>query len=99
MCLGDAFAVIPPFTGNGMAMAFIGAALALDPLVAWATGRKSWTETQHAIDAALRRAFRLRLNGAALIHPFLLKPALQRGLAVAANANLLPLALLYRLLH
>ena len=34
VCLGDAFAVIPPFTGNGMAMAFIGAALALDPLVA-----------------------------------------------------------------
>ena len=91
--------MIPPFTGNGMAMAFTSAALALDPLVAWARGEQSWDDTARCIREALRREFRMRLNGAALLHPFFLNRTLQHCLGAAAHAGLLPLALLYRLLH
>ena len=97
--LGDACAMIPPFTGNGMAMAFIGSALALDPLVAWARHDCSWIETVRGIQESLRREFRLRLGGAALLHPFLLDRSLQRCLGAAARSGCLPLASLYRLLH
>lgn len=97
--LGDAGGMIPPFTGNGMAMAFTGSALALDPLVAWARDEQQWEATTHSIGAALRREFRVRLAGAALLHPVLLNGSLQRGLAAAAGARMLPFASLYHLLH
>ena len=97
--LGDACAMIPPFTGNGMAMAFTSAALALDPLVAWARDEQSWDYTERCIREALRREFRLRLGGAALLHPFFLQRTFQCCLGAAAHTGLLPVALLYRLLH
>lgn len=97
--LGDACAMIPPFTGNGMAMAFTSAALALAPLVAWARRERSWPETVAGIRASLQLEFRLRLGGAALLHPFLLRPLLQDCLGAAARARILPLTPLYRLLH
>ena len=37
--IGDALSVIPPFTGNGMTMAFESAFLALNPLVKYAAGK------------------------------------------------------------
>ena len=97
--LGDACAMIPPFTGNGMAMAFIGSALALDPLVAWARNDHSWNHTVRGINEDLGREFRLRLGGAALLHPLFLNRTLQRGLGAAARTGCLPLASMYRLLH
>lgn len=97
--LGDAVAMIPPFTGNGMAMALIGAACAVDPLVAWARRERPWPETVGAVQAALQAEFRTRLAGASLLHPFLVNPALQRGLGAAARTGLLPLTRLYHLLH
>lgn len=97
--LGDACAMISPFTGNGMAMALIGSALAVDHLVAWARGEQSWSHAERGIRDALRGEFRLRLGGAALLHPFLLNRSLQACLGVAARAGVLPLTRLYRLLH
>lgn len=97
--LGDAGALIPPFTGNGMAMAFQGAAIALDPLVGYAAGRLDWPEAVKKIQAGLRRRFRLRLAAAALMHPFLLDPPCQRWLAAFTRADLLPLRPLYAALH
>jgi len=97
--LGDAGAMIPPFTGNGMAMAFVGASIALDPLVAWARGGPSWSETTGTIHRALRREFNRRLVCAASLHPFLLRTAGQSCLGAAARAGLLPVSTLYRLLH
>ena len=96
--IGDAWAMIPPFTGNGMAMAFEGAAAALEPLVAWSRHRATWAETQVRIDAALRHEFRLRLRVADFCHPFLLQPARQRWLAAADSAGLLPVRALARAL-
>lgn len=99
VCLGDACAMIPPFTGNGMAMAFTSSALALDPLVAWAGGACSWTETTSSIRALLARQFKLRLASASFLHPFLLTRTGQRGLGTVADAGLLPFRPLFQLLH
>ncbi len=97
--IGDACAMIAPFTGNGMAMAFQSAELALDPLLAYARGSASWPDTRHTIDLALRRRFRLRLASARALHPFLLRPTHQRCLALLNRIRLLPLRPLYAALH
>ncbi len=97
--LGDACAMIPPFTGNGMAMAFQSAELALDPLLAHVHGKCGWPETCRAIHVALGRRFRLRLASAHLLHPWLLQPARQRWLAALNRAHLLPFQSIYAALH
>jgi 2-polyprenyl-6-methoxyphenol hydroxylase-like FAD-dependent oxidoreductase len=97
--LGDACAMIPPFTGNGMAMAFQSAELALDPLLAYARWTAAWPETQRTISRALRRHFRLRLASADVLHPFLLRPRRQRWLGFFQRARLLPIRPLYAALH
>lgn len=97
--LGDANAMIPPFTGNGMAMAFQSAELAFEPLLAYARGAANWPETCRATHAALRGQFRLRLASANALHSFLLKPRRQTVLAALTRARLLPLRPLYATLH
>ncbi len=97
--LGDTFAMIPPFTGNGMAMAFQSAELALDPLLAWTRGEAAWAGTVQVTHAALGRKFARRLAVADAAHPFLSSPPRQRWLAAAARVRMLPLQLLYGLLH
>jgi len=97
--VGDAAATIPPFTGNGMALAFTGAALAVEPLVAWSSGERSWSETARGIHASLAGEFNLRLTSAFCLHPFFLTQPWQGCLGVAARAGLLPFRSLYRLLH
>lgn len=99
IALGDACAMIPPFTGNGMAMAFQSAELALDPLLAYACGDATWTETCRATNAALRGRFRLRLASADALHPFLLRPRRQRWFAALNRIRLLPFRSLYAALH
>jgi len=99
IALGDACAMIPPFTGNGMAMAFQSAALALDPLLAYARGEIGWPEACRVTNAALRRRFRVRLASAGILHPFLLQPLRQRWFAAFNRARLLPLRPLYAALH
>lgn len=97
--LGDACAMIPPFTGHGMAMAFQSAEIALAPLLAYANHELDWPETRRRIQLELRRRFRLRLAAAGGLHSFLLVPRWQRWLAVLNRANLLPLQPLYSALH
>ena len=99
VCLGDASAMIPPFTGNGMAMAFQSAELALTPLLAYARGDASWAETCRAVHAALHERFRVRLASAQALHPFLLRPRHQRWFAALGRAGLLPFRPLYAALH
>jgi 2-polyprenyl-6-methoxyphenol hydroxylase-like FAD-dependent oxidoreductase len=99
VCLGDAWAMIPPFTGNGMAMAWQSAETALGPLLTYARGRNSWPETCHVVHTRLRHRFRLRLASAGALHPFLLRPSGQRWLMALSRARLLPLRPLYTLLH
>jgi flavin-dependent dehydrogenase len=99
MNLGDTFAMIPPFTGNGMAMAFQSAELALDPLIAWAHGEAAWEETLRVVGDRLRQRFRWRMAVADVLHPFLHAPPRQRWLAAAVRTGMLPLRPLYHLLH
>lgn len=99
LSLGDAGAMIPPFTGNGMAMAFQSAELALDPLLAYARGESDWTQACRATQRALRSRFRVRLASAGALHPFLLHPRRQRWFAALGRARLLPFGPLYASLH
>jgi len=97
--LGDSLAMTPPFTGNGMAMALQSAALAVEPLSAWARGGREWAQAVEATNRRLWRRFRTRLVSASLLHPFLLKSPLQSWLAFASRTRLLPLRPLYQLTH
>jgi flavin-dependent dehydrogenase len=97
--IGDASAITPPFTGNGMAMAFQSAELALEPLIAFARSQANWAETCRATNAALRGRFRVRLVSAKALHPFLLRPRRQRWMSALLRARLVPFAPLYATLH
>jgi 2-polyprenyl-6-methoxyphenol hydroxylase-like FAD-dependent oxidoreductase len=97
--VGDVGAMIPPFTGHGMAMAFQSAESALDPLTRYARGEEEWPATRLAIHDALRRRFRLRLASAGILHSFLLRPNRQRWLAALTRARLVPMRPLYAALH
>jgi 2-polyprenyl-6-methoxyphenol hydroxylase-like FAD-dependent oxidoreductase len=69
--LGDAFALIPPFTGNGMTMALQSAETALPSLEAYAWGRQDWASTCRQVHRALHERFRRRLRWARWLHPLL----------------------------
>jgi 2-polyprenyl-6-methoxyphenol hydroxylase-like FAD-dependent oxidoreductase len=99
LSLGDSHAIIPPFTGNGMTMAFQSAALSLDPLLAWSRGERTWPELVHHVQGLLTHRFRLRLASSALLHPALLHPRGQASLSAAARTRLLPVRTLYHALH
>jgi 2-polyprenyl-6-methoxyphenol hydroxylase-like FAD-dependent oxidoreductase len=97
--LGDACAMIPPFTGNGMAMAFQSAEAALGPLLRFARGEADWPASCRATNGALRGRFRVRLASADVLHSFLLRPNRQRWLAALNRTRLLPFGPLYAALH
>ena len=99
ICLGDASAMIPPFTGNGMAMAFQSVESALAPRLSYARGDSDWAATCRATHAALRGRFRVRLASAHALHPFLLKPRRQSWFAALSRARLVPFGPLYATLH
>ncbi|MDX1680680.1 MAG: FAD-dependent monooxygenase [Akkermansiaceae bacterium] len=71
LCLGDSHSIIPPFTGNGMSMAFESVDLALPHLVAHAAGELEWPQAVGRIERALDKAFRTRLAASRCIHPVL----------------------------
>lgn len=99
LVIGDTYAMIPPFTGHGMAMAFQSAEQALDPLLAWSRGEVFWDAAVSTVQHRLRDLFRVRLAAAAMLHPFLVKPSRQRWLATASRLRLLPVGPLYRATH
>jgi menaquinone-9 beta-reductase len=97
--LGDAHGLIPPFTGNGMALAFQSAETALEPLLAYSRGETDWASTCRTVGVALHRRFKLRFTAARALHPFFLQPRRQLWLNAFARARLLPLQPLYSMLH
>ncbi len=90
LCLGDAESMIPPFTGNGMSMAFQAAERAIDPLAAWSEDKQSWVETHDAIGQRLHKNFRRRLLAAGLLHRVLLHTGLREAVASLASTGALP---------
>ena len=90
LSIGDAESMIPPFTGNGMSMAFEAAECALAPLVAWARGEPAWQQTIQTVRAGLSQKFKLRLTSAGLLHPILLSTRGRSVIHHLASAHLLP---------
>ncbi|MEO8616868.1 MAG: NAD-binding protein [Luteolibacter sp.] len=90
LTLGDAESMIPPFTGNGMSMAFQAAECALGPLVSYSRGGQSWQYTANIVRASVRRKFRRRLAVAGAMHPVLLGTVGRSLLQSLASARLLP---------
>lgn len=99
MRLGDAAGLIPPFTGNGMALAFQSAETALPHVLAYARGEVAWSVACNDTHTALKRRFHRRLAVARSLQSFLLVPSRQRFISTLARAHLLPYRLLYTLLH
>lgn len=97
--LGDQAGLIAPFTGNGMAMAFESAALAVDPLCNYATGQTDWSTAVTAVNQRLHTALSGRRKIARWLHPWFLSPRKQNLLAALAGGGCLPFGLLFRLTH
>ena len=99
LSLGDQFAVIPPFTGNGMSMAFEAAVLALDPLTIFAKGGQDWRTTVNTINGAIKKQFALRLKIARCLHPCFYHPLLQFVMPTLKRARIFPFQKLMGVLH
>jgi flavin-dependent dehydrogenase len=91
MCLGDSHAIIPPFTGNGMTMAFESAEIALSHLIHYAADQISWDKTCKLTDKNLNKHFRKRLTASRLIHPLLFHSASRHILKHAPISPILSL--------
>lgn len=87
LCVGDALAVIPPLTGNGLSLAFESAALAVEPVAEWSAGRLRWDEARPAVLRACRRAFTARLRWAGRLQRALFAPWTRRGLLWAGRSE------------
>jgi menaquinone-9 beta-reductase len=90
LCLGDAESMIPPFTGNGMSMAFQSAEIACDAIVSWSRGETPWQEAMDVARAALIRRFRKRLAVAGALHPVLFRASGRTLLKSLSSTRLLP---------
>ncbi|MGH8018469.1 MAG: hypothetical protein ACREIA_09295, partial [Opitutaceae bacterium] len=99
MAVGDAFAMIPPFTGDGMAMAFESAEMAAPVLVDYARGAMDWERAMAEVRRRLRRRFGARLRLACVLQRFLASSKGQGFIAVAARGGFLPFRPLFRWLH
>jgi 2-polyprenyl-6-methoxyphenol hydroxylase-like FAD-dependent oxidoreductase len=97
--LGDAEWMIPPFTGNGMTMAFQSADAALPHLIHYAKGNTDWPAALTNIRNALHKQFKSRIRYANLLHPFLYTRPGQTTLSLLSKAHILPFGLLYRALR
>ncbi|MDP4847414.1 MAG: hypothetical protein NWR51_09150 [Akkermansiaceae bacterium] len=93
LSLGDSHAIIPPFTGNGMTMAFQSAEIALPVLTRFAEGDFDWQTACSTITTAHRKTFRKRLTAAKLLHPLLFENA---ALPLLKHAPLSPILNLIR---
>jgi hypothetical protein len=82
--------MIPPFTGNGMSMAFQSAEVALDPLWRWSRGELSWDACVARIHGGLHHRFRRRLLAASALHPMLLRRGGQVVIEELARSGALP---------
>lgn len=94
--LGDQAAMIPPFTGNGMSMAFQGALDAVEPLVAWSKGRMVWRAAVGEVRKACGKRFRARLRWSWLLHGLLLSRGGRQICVGLVRQGWLPFESIYR---
>lgn len=77
--LGDAWAMLPPLTGNGLSVAFESAVLAIEPLLAYSQNRADWTETCALVAQRCEAAFGRRLRWSVRLQRALLCPLSRRA--------------------
>ncbi len=94
--IGDAAAMIPPFTGNGMTMALQSALAAVEPLTRWSHGALSWSDTRTAIRQTQRRMFATRLRWARALQWLLLEPLSRRLCGAMISGQLVSFETLYQ---
>ena len=99
LCVGDAESMIPPFTGNGMSMAFQAAEIACDPLVSWANGEVAWQLAANEIRTQLARRFRRRLAVARVLHRVLFDASGRSLLHALSTSGLLPFRPMFSLVR
>ena len=91
--------MIPPFTGNGMSMAFESAECALQPALDYAGGEKDWQEAAISCAKAQKDRFRRRMIISMLMHPLLITPLGRHLTRTLARQRALPYNLLLGLLR
>lgn len=97
--IGDATTMIPPFTGNGMSMAFQSAECALNPLLLWSRGHTTWEQAANTIRRACQLRFRRRMAAASILHPLLFSSSARASLRSLASLGLLPVGRLIPLIR
>ena len=97
--IGDQQSMVPPFTGHGMTIALQSAASAMPPIVSWARGEIEWPKARAAAMSAQRKRFNFRLRMARAAHPVLLDPRARRWARTFDRLGVLPVRLLYRMMH
>lgn len=97
--VGDRIGLIPPFTGNGMTIAWQSAAVAAPRLVDWSRGDIDWNSAKRAAIRAQQRRFGPRVRTARALHPFVLDKKARAAARLLHRFGLLPVGLLYRLMH
>lgn len=97
--IGDQQSLVPPFTGHGMTIALQSAATVLPHVLSWARGEIEWTEARQKTSTAQDRRFGFRLRVARAAHPILLDPRARRLARGLDRLGVLPVSLLYRMMH
>jgi len=99
MRIGDRGGMIPPFTGHGMTIALQSAAASAPHLAAWSRGDIPWQRACASVRQVQRSRFGMRLRLARLFHPLLLQPRMRSTARLLHRRGVLPVGLLYRLMH
>lgn len=99
MVIGDQHSIIPPFTGNGMSMAFESAELACEPLLRYSNGEISWEEASISTKRRIAKKFRARMLLSGFLHPLFFSPIGQQLLYRMGSSHLIPIQTISRLLR
>ena len=97
--IGDQQSLVPPFTGHGMTIALQSAATALPHVLSWARGEIEWPAARAKAMRAQRKRFACRLRMARTAHPLLLDPRARRMARTFRRMGVLPVRMLYRMMH
>jgi flavin-dependent dehydrogenase len=84
--IGDAAAMIPPLTGNGMSMALESAELAYPLVTQYAGGKLDWKEALVSHAASWKTRFASRLRWAGFLQKLAFNAAAQRAFFLGARA-------------
>ena len=97
--IGDSACMIPPFTGNGMSMAFESAECALQPALDYACGDLTWDQAAAASKKTHQQRFRRRLAVAGFLHSLLTTRLGMRLTTSLARRRAVPYHLLLQLVR